>query len=478
MFYIDSSRVTPNAEYLQERQLDLLSEGIAVNDLNNLLRDYREIYNNLRTHLKKKYGIENPNSSPQVLKYFSNCLFSTAQGIINKLHEEYGVDLSIYCKYLIDTTCMLRGDVVTPEKVEEHVRKSGEEMLIKNMDIVYQFVAELSKNGIIQFMYKGDGEWTTNKDAMSNLALSGYQSAVDIMSYRKAKNFFESVSSFHTAMCGDGRVHPKMSIGKTNRLEYKEPALMNIPKQLLWEIVGPRTEGNMLVSIDIKNQEPLIMINMLGIERLRAFAEEGDIYESVFIDIFGREPAPIERKELKIAWNAMSYGATKFGVKAMCKNIDGMAVYQYFDKIKEFKEYKAEKGRLAKAKVQTATTYFGTELKANEYNQAKLKRVLMDIPIQGTGSDILALLVENFDYEMERRDLVEEIRLYFTRKDELIVEVDQHFVAEVGKTEVFRILEDVFMHVVDDWTPFLVKIREVGKDIANEDGGLFIDDED
>lgn len=99
----------------------------------------------------------------------------------------------------------------------------------------------------------------------------------------------------------------------------------------------------------------------------------------------------------------------------------------------------------------------------------------MDIPIQGTGSDILALLVYHFDEEMFDRGLENKIMLYFTRKDELVIEVDKAYVDEVGKEKVFSILADVFEHRIDDWAPFKVKISEVGVEEDTEED-LFVDD--
>lgn len=473
MFIIDSSIETPDSEYLYERQRELLEEGIAVKELSELERDFTHAYNKARKRLQDEYGIENPNSSQQVLAFFDKCLSRDVYSVLQNL----SVDLTLYKSEMMNIVYKLHINGVKPDElhyitVAASVEYTEEEKLMENVEVVMEFVRIMLDNDIITCMLK-DGKWTTNKEAMAMLALKGHQSAVDIMTYRKAKNYAETVTKFKGAVAGDGRVHPKMSIGKTNRIEYSNPALMNIPKQLLWDIIGPRTEGNMLVSVDIKNQEPWIMINMLGIERLRALAEaDGDLYESVFEDIFGKIPEPIERKELKQAWNAMSYGATKYGVRAICRNIDGDAVYDYFSKIKEFKQYKAEKTRLAKAGVQLAETYFGTELEANEYG-SKLKRVLMDIPIQGTGSDILALLVSHFDEEMSDRGLTDKILLYFTRKDELVIEVDRAYVDEVGKDKVFEILADVFEHRIDDWAPFKVKISEVG---VEEEDDLFVED--
>src|SRR5699024_3367959 len=106
----------------------------------------------------------------------------------------------------------------------------------------------------------------------------------------------------------------------------------------------------------------------------------------VFEVIFDRAPEPIERREIKLAWNALTYGASIRALEKGCQNIDYKAVYKYFNGFKEFKLYKSKCRALAKAGAQVASTYFGTELHTDAYG-SKLQRVLMDIGIQGTGSD-------------------------------------------------------------------------------------------
>lgn len=476
MYIIDSSLEIPDIENLYNRQKEMLENGIAVYELDQLEKDFTYSFNKIRRKISDEYGIENPNSSQQVVEYFTNM-------VMKELYSLMSRELILYRTAILYTIADLHNrretaETLTKEKLIKEIGQYDEKVLNEHIDEIYDIALKLIDNPVIACMYRGNGKWSSDKEAMTLLAFKGYDSAIDIMSYRKAKSFVTAVNQFKEAKHRDGRVYPKMSIGKTGRIEYKSPALMNIPKQILWEIIAPRKEGNMLISVDIKNQEPWIMINMLGIERLKDLAwEKGDVYTGAFEELFGREPETIERVEFKQSWNAMTYGATKMGIKAICRNIDGAKVYEYFNKFEQFKKYKAEKARLAKANCQMATTYFGRDILANEYNQSKLKRVLMDIPIQGTGVDILALLVSHFDDEMVERELVDKMDIYFTRKDELIIEVDRQFVSSVGKQRVLDILRDVCEHRIDDWLPFRVNVEEVGKGINEEEENVFIEEE-
>ena len=324
-----------------------------------------------------------------------------------------------------------------------------------------------------------EGKWTTDKQAMRELALKGYQEAIDILTYRKAEAFVKGLNLIKDNMYVDGMVHPQVSLGKTNRLNYTNPALMNIPKKLLWHIIAPRKTGNILLSADIKNQEPWIMINVLDIKVLKVILEENPmgLYEAVFYHIFDRECTPIERDELKIAWNAMTYGATMYGINAICRHCDGAKIYKFFNSIPEFKKYRGLAFGRAKKKTQEVKTYFGTTVRANEFGP-KLVRVLMDIPIQGTGADLLALLVKHANDEFEDRELEDKISLYFTRHDELIFEAEKEYIDEVGVDGACEVLNEILEHRVDDWEPFQVKISELKPAELFIDGAAYEEDED
>lgn len=467
MYVIDSAMEVPDIGYLVDRVEQSLKQGIVMRDLSKLYNTFKESRDMAKKNLYNKYGIDNPNSAQQILNHFNKTLVCNITDAIQETgtrlerFEIMPLVYGLYNKGITETDSdTIRSNINTEHELEEAT--------IRCINI-------LLKNDIINAMLR-DGKWTTNGSAMTSLALKGYSDAVDILTYRKAKKYSESVMSFITEIRGDGRVHPILSLGKTNRINYSAPALMNIPKRLIWDMIGPRRPGNMLVSVDIKNQEPWIMINILGIEKLKQLLDvQGGLYERVFNEIFNRDPEGMERDELKVSWNAMTYGASIYGIKEICRHIPGEQVYKYFNSFPEFKKYKAKCAALAKNHVQTSLTYFGTKLYADEIG-SKLKRVLMDIPIQGTGTDILALLVKHFDEEVEEREIEDSIGLYYTRHDEVILEIQQEFVQEHGKEKVFDIIRDIFEHRIDDWEPFRVEIKELEPDMSYM-SNMLIDEE-
>ena len=517
MYKINSKTNKPDIKNMKEKTEKLMRDGIRLSkDVNELYKKFIAIQKELGSKIQTNYKINNANSPAQIcnyMKYEEN----------NDMHE----------------ACFI------------------------------------------------DNKWTSKGDALALLADMGYEFAEDILDYRKAKKYAESVKSMLDAKDPvDGRVHPTVTLGKTNRLNYSGPALMNIPKKLLWHTIAPRREGNVLFSADIKNQEPSILINLLNIEELKgALTDKRGLYEALFEKPFTQKtktnvfvtvsedcrivtakemaegttippvfytpikpsvksvycngervksievcntvtnigirpllPTTVQvtttvventqaeskqkdniynmnviweeikdkqlkaqgiveitgiiqglevrcegvtRKEFEKSWHAMTYGASIFGIKQICKSINGDAVYKYFSKIPQFKDYKNMCKKMSDKGMQRINTFFGTELLANEYDTSKLMRVLMDIPIQGTASDILSMLIKHFDDELASRSLIGKLEIYYTRHDELIIEVDVDWLKEVGKEFVVELIRDLTEHQIDNWIPFKVEVKEI-----------------
>ena len=108
---------------------------------------------------------------------------------------------------------------------------------------------------------------------------------------------------------------------------------------------------------------------------------------------------------------------------------------------------------------------------ANKYEESELRRALMDLPIQGTASDILSLLVRHFYDMVNVLGIKDDFFILFTRHDEVIVEVSKTYIAENGIEKALAIVKDIFEHTIDNWTSFKLKVEEV---VPNVD---FIKDE-
>lgn len=450
MYYIDSTKDKPNIDKLFDRVNRLMADGIRTKNLDSLLEELRLEKVKLAKEIRDLYGIDNPNSHNQILTYFDREINKEILSLIDLKYTGLSVtDIKRFMCMCYDNKYRSIDDLIL--RLGD---KSDSFMQIKDI------LGKLLDTSIAQYIYK-EGKWTTNKNVMAQLSLLGRADAVNLMQYRKLKNHTETIEKLIETSDNKGYIHPDVSLSKTNRIQYSSPALLNIPKEILWNVIRPKKEGNILISVDIKNQEPSIMINMLGIEELQCLLANSDtLYESVYYDIFNSYPDTVERKELKVAWLSLTYGASLKSIEESCTHIDGERVYKYFNSFKPYKQYKKKCNTLAKQNVQTTYTYFNTKLYANEIG-SRLKRVLMDLPIQGTGSDILALLVEHFDREVYSRGLTDLIKIYYTRHDELIIEVDKCFYTSVGEEEVIELLRGIFEHQVDNWTPFKVEIETV-----------------
>lgn len=335
---------------------------------------------------------------------------------------------------------------------------------------------------VVAALYNNDKcSWSTDGKKMAlliHMDASRYKFATDLVTYRRIKKHCETIESLLKHCDKYGIIHPSVSMSKTNRINYSDPALMNIPKKLIWGLISPRKDGNILISVDIKNQEPWILINMLNIQELRDIIKSNPLglYNGIYDKVYGGEPTEIQRNEVKTAWNALTYGASKFGIAQVCMNIDSDLICKYFGSIKELKEYTGRCFGRANNKYRNVKTVFGTELRADGKTKGEIRRQLMDLPIQGTGSDILALLIENFQSYARGHELLEKVTLYFPRHDELILEIDKDYFNEVGEDYVIELARDMFEHQIDDWDPFQVKISRV--DTAWEDSLASTDEEE
>lgn len=311
------------------------------------------------------------------------------------------------------------------------------------------------------------GKITTSEPGLTKLAAAGYKWALQVLKYRNSNGILKNIKSVMDCADELGMVHPVVSFQKTNRVNYTEPALMNISKKIVWTLIEPMKKGNHLWSADIKNQEPWIMVHLVGAKQLIDLAEKasetagGSIYKAIYEDIFKTSIVSEEAyAEMKVAWNMLTYGGTLQGLKASCKIIDAEKVFKYFNSIKEYQQYRGKTYAMKAKNIQSTQTLFGTVVYTDKTGGA-LQRSLMDLPIQGTGADILAMLCKYIVSVCENLGLSDYISIYFTRHDEIIFEVDGEWQSEVGDACVAETLAELMSHRIDDWVPFKIDVEQL-----------------
>jgi hypothetical protein len=520
MYYIKLDTDKPDVVKMEQQVKAMMQRGIKVGNCQKLLTYYTELMNASKLELQEKYGIENTNSSKQIIAH-----------------------------------------------LQEISRKADPN----------------SENDIIKVCYDDTAnKWTSNDEALSKLALLGYEFAQSVKDYRTAKKYSDSINSLLKFKDSNDLVHPVVSRAVTNRIYYSDPAIMSIPKVLLYHLITPLNDTDVLYSVDIKNQEPGILANMTHADDLKeALQSEDGLYESLFKKCFepkatanilvdtlsesrtyeiselkniktvspvmympkrtitrgvkynnetvsgieticigtsqGERPKlpsqvkietaqgniyslpvtwedygkkytksadyevkgvinglevtvlPEERKEFKTAWLAISYGQSSFGLSKACKYIDANHVYNYITKSNGLKEYRAKINKQARSLNNNINTIFKTPLQAEYTSDAKaLNRKLLNMPIQGTGADILSLLINHFNETVEKQGLQDCLFIYFTRHDELIIEVNEELYNQKSTIEVSQFLKDLLEHQIEDWIPFKVDVEKIIIDYSLE----------
>lgn len=418
MYYIDSEVDKPSLSNMMMTITECMEEGIRIGDTRELREKLDVAIKASAMNLKMSYGIENPNSPQQVT------------AALQRLHDPN-----------VEDACI----------VEAYVKQA---------------------NGKSAKTLK----WTSDKNALSKLVHMDYDIAKQIIIYRRASKYADYIDRFTRMADREGLVHPTVSFGKTNRVNYSDPDLMNIPKKILWDVVVPRNDDNILISIDVKNQEPWILVNMLGIESIKQSLEtsgEG-LYDTLIKIWYGKDFKynKLQRDEFKTAWNALTYGATKTLAYSICKNIDPDILYKNFKGIEELNEYCKSCRSKGFGGYRKTESVFGTQLECDGAKGVKLANQHMDLKVQATGADILALLIEHFQDRTEEEGINEMIWLYYSRHDELILEADFMLFEIKGEEWVMNFLKDTFEHQIDDWVPFQVDI-----DIVKPEP-LFIEEQD
>lgn len=284
--------------------------------------------------------------------------------------------------------------------------------------------------------------------------------------YKEATGLIKNIGMVTDWIDPKGFIHPIVSLQNTNRISYKEPPLMNINKKLLWKMIKPESDEYELWSVDVKNQEPWIFAHLVNDDKLKAIVQEAymrkeSFYKIVFEHVYGH---PVENDyeytEFKTGWNMLTYGGTKKGLVERCKVIDGAKLYQFVSKLPAYKEYTGMVRKLANNGINTRTTYFGSTVVSDAYGTSALARSLADIAIQGTGADILALLVKHINTNInETPELRTKVNIYYTRHDEIIFQVKR----DVSDTDesITAMLHELTDHMIDVWVPFMTDIEKI-----------------
>jgi len=255
----------------------------------------------------------------------------------------------------------------------------------------------------------------------------------------------------------------------TGRLSSSEPNLQNIPVRddegkSLRKMFVTSYEDGALVGADYSQIELRLLAHMAQDEKLiNAFNNNVDIHALTASEVFNVDiglVTPAMRRTAKAVNFGIIYGISDFG---LAQNIDSTRkqakeyIARYFEKYPKVKEFMDN--NVANAKIDGYSySLFNRRRKINElfapnYMTRQFgERVAMNMPLQGTASDIIKLAMIKVNKALKENNL--KSKLILQVHDELIVDAPRDEILTVAK-----ILKDNMENVVKLSVPLSVNVN-------------------
>ena len=351
-------------------------------------------------------------------------------------------------------------------KLKDNIfKEAGEEF---NVNSTQQTATILfDKLGIKAFNNK---KRSTSKDVLQDLDYIPI--VAHILEYRKMAKLKNTYIDVYKEICKNNGniIHTtfNQSLTNTGRLSSSEPNLQNIPtrdnegKELRKLFVSKYEKGT-IISADYNQIELRLLADMSGEEKLiEAYNNDMDIHTITASEIF---KVPVEkvssqmRRDAKAVNFGIIYGISDYGLSQNIKSSRANAkqyIDSYFERYPKVKEFMDNNVKFAKEHGY-AITKFGRRRWINDINSSKYlvrsfaERVAMNMPLQGTASDIIKLAMIKISNDLEDNKLNSKLILQI--HDELIVDC---YPGEEEKVE--KILKDEMEKIINLKIPLKVSI--------------------
>ncbi|MFN7827499.1 MAG: DNA polymerase I [Acidobacteriota bacterium] len=292
------------------------------------------------------------------------------------------------------------------------------------------------------------GKIATGRDVLDELALK-YALPRLIIEHRELSKL---KGTYVDALPGlidpaDGRIHTTLNqtVAATGRLSSTDPNLQNIP---IRTAMGRRIRrafipapGYVLLSADYSQIELRLLAHVTQDPvMLRAFQSGEDIHERTAREVFGARTAEEQREKRRVA-KIVNFGiAYVIGPYGLAQRV-GMSraeakrvIDDYYRTYAEVKRYMDELPEKARAADCTVRSIYGRlrhlpELKGKGALRAAAEREAVNMPMQGSASDIVKLAMIGVDRALRQAKL--KARMILQVHDELVLEVPR---AEVEAT--------------------------------------------
>ncbi|HLL75525.1 MAG TPA: DNA polymerase I [Pyrinomonadaceae bacterium] len=282
------------------------------------------------------------------------------------------------------------------------------------------------------------GQVSTNRAVLDELAQQ-YELPRLIIEYRELDKLKATYTDALPPLIGpDGRIHSQLNqtVTATGRLSSSEPNLQNIP---IRTELGRRIrrafvpeKGNVFVAADYSQLELRLLAHITRDEKmLEAFQTGQDIHAQTARLVF-KAKTPEELKEkrrfAKIVNFAIAYAVEPFGLSqrvGITRKEARQVIDDYYATYKGVREYMDKVPEEAREKGFVRSIYgrvrpLPTINDRNGQIRARAEREAINMPIQGTASDIVKIAMLRVDEALRREGL--EARMVMQVHDELLLE--------------------------------------------------------
>lgn len=345
-------------------------------------------------------------------------------------------------------------DIEFKEKLAEITKEiyfqAGEEFNINSPKQVAHILFE--KLGIKAYNNK---KQSTSANVLEELK---YIPIVDnILTYRKFNKVKTTYIDVYKKLIEDGGdiIHTtfNQTLTNTGRLSSSEPNLQNIPTRddigkNLRKIFISKFKHGKIISADYNQIELRLLADMSGEEKLiNGYNQGADIHRSTAAEIFEINESDVtdnQRREAKAINFGIIYGISDFGLSQNIKITRGKArdyINSYFTRYPAVKSFMDKNVEFAKQNGYSITKYGRIrnipEITSSQYNTRQFgERVAMNMPLQGTASDIIKLAMIRVYNAFKEKNIKSQLILQI--HDELIVDTAEdevEIVKEILKKE-------------------------------------------
>ena len=350
----------------------------------------------------------------------------------------------------LDTKMLKELSVKINEKLEELSKKifdeAGEEF---NVDSTKQLAEIMFNKMQIPAGKKTKTGYSTNVQVLTELA-PFYPIAEYVLEYRKLKKLITTyIDSLPKLISQEtGRIHTtyNQTIASTGRLSSTDPNLQNIPvrselgKEIRKAFIAGRPD-TLILSADYSQIELRIMAYISGDKNLiESFRKGLDIHSATAAVLFDKSLEEVDsdmRRVAKTVNFGIMYGLGAFGLaqRLGITRTEGKEIIKnYFDKYPGIKDYIDKTIKFVEQHGYAETLlgrrrYFKNINSKNHNLKTADERAAINLPIQGTASDMMKIAMINVDKEMRRLGL----------KSLMLLQVHDELVFEALKSEIDKL---------------------------------------